>query len=335
MRVASLRTCHDALGIASTSSWGIGGPCCGAAAGCLAGLAVKSQNGPIPAAALKDDLALWRSAVLERDPRFYRQSALDAPTEAAFARALQSADHPMSRQQAFRLFAKMNPLFRDAHTLLLPWLSGEEPGDGEAQSQFPFGVVITPNERLLLRSNWREERTGSELEQGSEILSINGIVSKRILGNLLPYSHGETQKLRMHMLSVMLPEWLDAIMGWRDRFTISLAHGSGQRNLQWLKGAAWKPVESARHADMPSVEWLNEASALLRVPTFDVDEYPEAFNNAVDAAFRQIRIKNVQHLIIDVCGNTGGQSDAGAKIIQRFLDKPSAQVSRARTAEQR
>lgn len=134
----------------------------------------------------------------------------------------------------------------------------------------------------------------------------------------------------MHMLSVMMPEWLDAVMGWRDRFTIAVRDGKATRNLAWTKTAAWRPVVNPALADMPSVEWLGEDAALLKIPTFDVDEHPEAYNQAIDAAFAQIRTRGARKLVLDVRGNTGGQSDAGAQVIRYFLDKPRAQVSRAR-----
>lgn len=306
-----------------------------ATVGCavVAGYAARTGNNPdkrLAASELKSDLAVWRSAVLERHPRFHGQSALDARTEAAFVAAQEAVGNSMSREQAFVLFAKINPFFRDAHTLLLPWISGDEPGEAEARSQFPFGVDITPDARLLLRSAWHEPASGHDLAQGTEILAINGMRSRDILDRLLPHSHGETAQLRMHMLSVMWPQWLNAIMGWRDHFSIAFANNPAPAIVQWVKGAMWTSVKNGQSADMPTVEWLKGEAALLRVPTFDVDEYPQAFTEAIDAAFRQIRTRKIQHLIIDVRGNTGGQSDAGAQIIRYFLDKPAAQVSRAR-----
>ena len=46
--------------------------------------------------------------------------------------------------------------------------------------------------------------------------------------------------------------------------------------------------------------------------------------------FAAISEPGVSRLIIDVRGNTGGQSDAGARIIQSVQNPPAAQVSRAR-----
>lgn len=300
-----------------------------AAAG-VVGKPTAAAAGPIAPAALKDDLALWRLAVLQRHPRFFGQSQLDAPAEAAFRAAEAAIDQALTHRQAFGIFARLNPHFRDAHTLLLPWLSGEAPGEEEAKRQFPFGIDVTPAARLRLRSGWVEAGTGRTLAKGSQIVAINGMSSSELLTRLQPYGHGETTKLQLHMLSVMMPEWLDAVMGWRDRFTIALADGGEAQDVAWTRGADWKPVTDPALADMPSVEWLGTDAALMRIPTFDVDEYPEAYNRAVDAAFAQVRAKGVRKLVLDVRGNTGGQSDAGAQVIRHFLDQPAVQVSRAR-----
>jgi hypothetical protein len=287
-------------------------------------------SGPLPMAALKADLAVWRRAVLERHPRYYGQTMLEAPVEAAFRIAAASIDGALTREQAFPIFARINPTFRDAHTLLLPWLSGDEPGDAERASQFPFGAAIAADGQLRLRSGWRNDTSGETLAQGAEILAINGIAIPDLLARLVAYSHGETAKLRMHMLSVMLPGWLDAVMGWRDRFAITLAGAAPPMTLQWVKGARWTPFENSKAAEMPRVAWLGADAALLRVPTFDVDEDPATYNTAIDQAFAAITARGVSRLIIDVRGNTGGQSDAGARVIQYVLDRPAAQVSRAR-----
>ena len=300
----------------------------------LVGLAAEPSatpsSAPLPMAALKADLAVWRRAVLDRHPRYFGQTVLEAPVEAAFRAAAASIEGPLTRAQAFRIFGRINPTFRDAHTLLLPWLSGAEPGEVERARQFPFGADIAPDARLRLRSSWRNEKTGETLTRGTEILAINGMAIPDLVARLLAYSHGETAKLRMHMLGVMLPGWFDAVMGWRDRFAITFAGTAAPTTLQWAKGAPWVPVEDSKAAEMSRIEWLGADAAMLRVPTFDVDEDPDAYNRAIDQAFAAINARAVSRLIIDVRGNTGGQSDAGARVIQYVLDRPAAQVSRAR-----
>ena len=64
---------------------------------------------PLPMAALKADLAVWRRAVLERHPRYYGQTMLEAPVEAAFRTAAASIEGALTRAQAFRYLCADQP----------------------------------------------------------------------------------------------------------------------------------------------------------------------------------------------------------------------------------
>ena len=270
---------------------------------------------PVPAAALREDLALWRLAVLDRHPRFHGQAQLDAPLEAAFAQAKQALDAPLPLPQAFVHLSRLNPFFRDAHTLLMPWLGGREPGAAQRERLFPFGVTLMPG--------------GAPLPAGSRIVQINGQDAAALLQTLAAHSHGETAALRRHMLTLMWPLWLHAVLGWQDRFDLQLLTPDGQPLSRAVQAdGAWQPDRVP--PGLPTLQRLADGSALLRVPTFDVDDDPAAFERAVQQAFAGLRTMQATRLVIDVRGNTGGQSEAGATVIRPLIDRPVRQVSRAR-----
>ena len=309
----------------------------GGAAGLLVvggGVAALHPNAPQPFGRfdrkqLVFDLRFWRQEVLERHPRYAGLIGLEAETEAAFRNAIAACRDGTSRQDAFRLIAGLNPFFRDAHTLLLPWISGSEPSDADRQVQFPFGMDVVPGTGLLLRSTWKHAETGQILRKGMPLAHINGVSVRQMIAQLEPFSHGETPLLRSHMLSVMLPGWLDAVMGWRGKFDIGFGPPSSGIEIRWTPGKAWEPQESGPR-DLPRLRWPQPEIAMLKVPTFDVDEDPSTFEQAIEAAFAAIRARNAAGLVIDVRGNTGGQSDAGAAIIRHLLAQPVVQVSQAR-----
>jgi hypothetical protein len=275
------------------------------------------------------DLRFWRQQVLTRHPRYAGKDALEPETEAAFGNAIAACRDNTSREDAFRIIAAINPTFRDAHTLLLPWISGAEPSETEIQVQFPFGLDVVPGTGLILRSEWRNAETGQILAKGTSVESINGLSDLELIARLEQFSHGETALLRSHMLSVMLPEWLDAAMGWRGAFEIRFGPSARGSSIRWVHGDAWEPRQSGPR-DLPQLSWPEPDLAFLKVPTFDVDEDPSTFEDAIEGAFAIIRARNAAGLVIDVRGNTGGQSDAGAAIIRQFLTQPVVQVSRAR-----
>jgi hypothetical protein len=275
------------------------------------------------------DLRFWRQQVLFRHPRYAGKDVLEPEIEAAFRDAMAACRDNTSRQEAFRIIAAINPAFRDAHTLLLPWISGDEPSEADTEVQFPFDMDVVPGAGLILRSEWKHAKTGQVLVKGASVESINGVPARELVAQLEQFSHGETGLLRSHMLSVMLPGWLDAVMGWRGAFDIRFGPHAGGASVRWVHGETWKPKQSGPR-DMPQLSWPQPGLALLKVPTFDVDEDPSTFERAIEAAFATIRAHNAAGLVIDVRGNTGGQSDAGAAIIRQFLTRPVVQVSRAR-----
>jgi hypothetical protein len=190
-------------------------------------------------------------------------------------------------------------------------------------------VRLSADGRLRLRSSWRHERDGTQLAAGSSVLAINGIPAEALLQTLAASSHGETTALRRHMLTVMWSQWLQALLGWSGRFQLKLGLAGGT-DIELLLDEAdrWHPVQSP--PELPTLQPLAAGAAWLRVPTFDVDDNPSAFSRAVEAAFTQLRRDDVDHLIVDVRGNTGGQSDAGAEIVRRFISRPVQPVARAR-----
>lgn len=278
---------------------------------------------------LTQDLQFWYRQVLSRHPRYHGQDRLEPAVETAFRDAIASCRDGTPRRAAFRLIAGLNPTFRDAHTLILPWISGQEPTPAEARVQFPFGVNVVPGGGLVLRTAWRHADTGQSLAAGTPITAINWMPSSDLISQLQRFSHGETEQLRTHMLSVMMPAWLNAALGWQGVFEVELVSSGDTTRILWTPEERWLAQDAAPR-DLPQLSWPQPDLALLKVPTFDVDEDPSTFERAIEASFAAIRARRAAGLVIDVRGNTGGQSDAGAAIIRQLLDRPVVQVSRAR-----
>jgi hypothetical protein len=288
----------------------------------------RAEDATIPVQHLRDDLLALRLGVLQRHPRYHGRAALEPALEAAFGQVHAGLTRPLPRATAWRHFARLNPQYRDAHTLLMPWPEGESP---EATTPlFPFGVDLASDGQLHLRSQWRHSVDGLELPARAVVRAINGVSASAILAQLEPFSHGETAALRRHMLTLMFPHWLHAVLGWRERFQLELGVDAGSKPMEVRLSPAdrWTPVRPP--ATTPTWRVLGADTGVLRVPTFDVDENPAAFAAAVSEAFRGLREHRLTRLVIDVRGNTGGQSEAGAQLLRHLIDRPVQQVSRAR-----
>lgn len=292
---------------------------------------VASASAPVVGAfspaQLREDLVFLRDAVARRHPRFH-QAPLSTELLDYFAEIEAELHTPMTRSEAYRHFARLNPAFRDAHTLLMPTFGDSD--DSSAPKLFPFGLRLDPTGSLRLRAAWVRQGDGARLAAGTRIESINGVASAELLQALAAYGHGETSALQLHMLTVMFPHWLSAVRGWVDEFELGFIANGALQTLRVMRDDVWSPESAAASSLLPSLCMLDEGIALLRLPTFDVDEAVEAYQSAIDAAFAQMKTARADALIIDVRGNTGGQSDAGAYVIRYLIDAPVNQVSRAR-----
>lgn len=275
---------------------------------------------------LRADLAVLRDAVLRRHPR-HHAVAPDVELVAAFETAQQALATPMTRAEAFRVLARVNPAYRDAHTVLMPTFATEA---AQGAAQFPIAVRLGPTGELRVRGTWASALRREQLADGTRIVSINGENVDALLEDLAQYGHGETAALRRHLLTLMFGDWLAAVREWRGEFVLAVESGGSARNVTIGAADDWQALQPDAARDLPRLEDLGAGVALLRLPTFDVDDDPAGFRAAVDRAFAALRRTRAAGLIVDVRGNTGGQSDAGAHVIRYLANRPVNQVSRAR-----
>lgn len=274
-------------------------------------------------AEVASDATSLRDAVIQRHPKFYNRQK-DLVIDASLSRIVRDLPSRMTRKEAFRAIARMNPSFRDAHTFLSPIPEEEQLGQ-----KFPLSVGLNNRGELLVKGDWVSKDGRDRIGSGAVLRLINGQRVSELLKELEHYGHGETEELRRHMLTVLFAHWLSAAKGWGNRFEIELQEGLSVRSVS-IDGNMWKSDEAGGVSDAPTLSNLGGRKWLLRLPTFDIDDDPDGYVDAVARAFSTLRKGRATDLIIDVRGNTGGQSDAGAQVIRYLAQNPINQVSRAR-----
>ncbi|WP_102531852.1 S41 family peptidase [Shewanella sp. 10N.286.52.B9] len=272
--------------------------------------------------ALQEDLAYLQTQMAARHPVYHELTDEKAINE-KFATMSSKIKNEMSRGEYFRLIGTINPYFRDGHSLLFPLLAEGTYAEDKKQNLFPFGV-FTQNHSLYINKVYKNKSTGALIEKGTKVVSINGVAGETILKQLAEYGHGETANLRMHMSTLLFHYWLNAIYEWRGNFKLVLEHDNKQETMMLSSHGNWESEQNKL-----SDNWLKiiaNQNAYLKLGTFDVDE-ESGFEDFVEDAFAKIKEMKVAKLIIDVRGNTGGQSDAGAEVISYLTDKKLNQAS--------
>ena len=229
-------------------------------------------------------------------------------------------DTPMTRDQAWRLMATLNPVYADAHMALTP-------PDAGAQSEallaagggfFPYEVVVDPQGGLAIRA---ELGGAASPLAGARIEQINGVPARRLVAELLERCHGDTATFRADLLSTRWPFLYWKMYGDVAAFDVLTADG---RRLRAAAGAKLPAYLSGR-AEFDRqfrFELLPGDAALLTVSTFYWPDKKQ-FTDFTERAFTQLRDARVKTLLIDVRANGGGNDDMWMDGILRYIaDKP-------------
>ncbi|MTI20793.1 hypothetical protein E1176_07160 [Fulvivirga sp. RKSG066] len=273
---------------------------------------------------LAEDLEFLKTQMAERHPVFHELTDSDSIV-AKFESINSNLKSDMSRQDFFKLIGKFNPYFKDGHSFIFPLLAEGYYHEENGQYLYPFGVYVN-DQSIYINKTYKHKSNSITIEKGTRVVSINGVAGETILKELAEYGHGETATLRMHMSTLLFHYWLHAIYGWQGNFELVLEH-----NDQLTTITAFNPENWESKQNKLGDNWLDimpNQIAYLRLGSFDVDE-EAGFEEFVENAFAQIQQQKISKLIIDVRGNTGGQTDAGAVVIKYLTNKELNQASTA------
>lgn len=225
-------------------------------------------------------------------------------------------NHPMTQDEAWRTFAKLNPILADGHFLVAypSWRALIREHLKQGGTLFPYEVYIDPQDHVFIRAQLGGEATALV---GTEIETINGLSARTIALNMLTFVHSDTVKMRTDLLSQRW--WLfywkiygepgEFHLGLRDHPTTTVAAG---HTLPLIL-----QIEDSFERDF-HFELLPDHAALLTINEFGWEDKQRYFDFTHDA-FAKMRAVNVSTLIIDVRYNGGGDDDMWMKGILAYI----------------
>jgi Peptidase family S41 len=274
--------------------------------------------------ALQTDVDYLLETLEKRHVNFYQRANKDS-INFIKNRIKSDLTNEMDRKSFYKKIALLNPYFNDAHCLVFPLIDEANRAVSRGSKLFPFHVVLNEQGYLYPERSYQRVADQVLIEKTMRIEYINGIPAEEVIRTIEQYSHGETSRLRKHMTTLLFSDWLYTLYGWKDDFDLSLNEGKVSIVLKAVD--EWKSME-INAVQYNRLERIGDV-AYLRLNSFDVDEHLEAYEHFIDDAFATIKKDQIKKLIIDVRGNTGGQSDAGAYVLQYLTSKPLNQVSKA------
>lgn len=218
--------------------------------------------------------------------------------------------------------------------------------DGHARLEWDSTTTATLNEATLLPLRFaiegeklvialNQSPSDTTLRPGTEIVRINGRAAATLIRDLLPKVSGdgfiETGKRARLARDFAQMFWLHV----EPATTYRVSARDGARVMTTdIAGVALRdrrqdnPVNATLTAQMTRLdgprgnvvlEYVDDGRvALLRVRAFD----GQAFLPTLDSAFRAVRDRGTQAMILDLRGNGGGVDQFGAGLVSYFLDKP-------------
>jgi hypothetical protein len=237
---------------------------------------------------------------------------------------------PLSRDQAWRVLATLNPVFADGHMFVVypDWKALTRAHLEAGGTLFPYEVQVTPDGGIAIRA---ELDGGASALAGTRIEQINGVPAARVAQELLARIGGETAELRANLLSRRMWFYYWRMFGAPRQFDLVLAKPEGSASMR-LAGSG--KVPASLDMDGPEgfrktfqFELLPGNAALLTIKQFQWPDQ-QAFNDFTRDAFTTIRDAKVRTLIIDVRENTGGNDDMWkAGLLPYIADKPFRNAS--------
>lgn len=263
---------------------------------------------------LQDDLSALESAIERTHPDIGH--SVDAATLARAIGAVRARlDHPMTRDEAWTVFAALNPVLADGH------LSITFPGGSVAELQrhlkgggllFPYNVHVDERGELFIRSKLNGDATPLA---GARIEMLDGVPAGEVAAKLLAHTNGDTPTFRAALLSDRFPFWYWKFFGERRTHRLKVAgkeivaEGSGDMPFAYSE----KSFEQLFRLDLPG-----GSAAVLTIGEFYWRDKP-AFYEFTRGAFTRIRDAGVRTLIIDIRANGGGDDDMWIEGVMPYI----------------
>lgn len=209
----------------------------------------------------------------------------------------------------------------DGHTLLR---YSYEIDAEDARPRFPPFTLENKDGRLVI-----SPASGGQYA-GAELVAINGTPFKEFIRPIMERISGETFKFKAHLFELKQWFWWDfsGLLAGLGSFEAELRYPDGKVTTARFGTAGPQGIPLGRTRKQGSgaslslyhknkIGWLNYASF----------EFSEAQKNELTGIFKKLNAEGIRDLVIDLRGNTGGNSGMGDFIFSRISRAGVVQTS--------
>ncbi len=283
------------------------------------------------------DIRYYQAQLDRKHPNAYLYTS-KKDLDAFFDSLIQSIRAPMTETAFFDLFSLANSRIRDGHTHIFP---------SEAAMDYHFAH----SKFLPLKIKWVDGKMyaiqvysdNPALKPGAEIVGINGIPAADIHHHLMERQirDGYNTTYPAWILNSWFAQYYSFHYGHPDEFLIrfNTAHGVDSVRLPALLQDSIAMYRRTRYKERTSPDYKGQGitlhlepgtkTAVLSIRDFHKDvlrkKYGQHFRQAIRNCFQTIENESVEHLILDLRDNQGGDAD-GAFLLSYLIDRPFRNV---------
>lgn len=284
--------------------------------------------------ALQKDFQTWRKRLESHHPMLYYYRSKE-DVDQMLDETAAAIDQPMTELDFFRLLTPLLPLLQDGHNSMIPSEATVE-SFRQDSSLLPFDCMALEGSVYLIRNL----SVDSTIQEGAHILSINGVNSDSILRVFLQNlpMEGVNNQLAMSSINENFRFYYHLYFGFSSSYRMRylfknqigelLVAGQPLDTIRSIRSNRYGIHDAAKAIELNVIDSLN--TAVLRISTFGKQDLRRTYHQRFNAEIRQImadlRLAGVQHLIIDVRDNSGGNPDYVNTLLKYLMLEPFEQA---------
>ena len=287
---------------------------------------------------LREDYSFLRKVLEEKHPSLYWYTPKDS-MDYYFDEGYKAiADSMTELQFGWKIIAPLTTTIHCGHTSFSMSKGWNKFIKNKRIPSFPLYMKMWGDTMVVVNNL---NRNDSVIKRGTVITSINGMKTRDLTSNMFDYmvEDGYSDNVNYIRLSTSFPYFHRNIFGLYKTYNVGYLDSTGKENKIMLPYFTPK-IDSLkkRRKEVPGIKEkkltrreklenirslvIDTSSALMTINTFSKAHLHHFFRSS----FRRIAKENVQHLVIDIRANGGGDIDNYVRLT-KYLRKTSFKVA--------
>lgn len=221
---------------------------------------------------------------------------------------------------AWQSLALLNPILNDGHMGVRYPANAYNEYISSGGATFNLAVTLTDENDLRLDQGFED------LKSGTQIHSINGISTEKIVEDLLARMHGDSPELRRELISRRFKIYFWSMYGNFESYQFTAGPFDNTKRYTLSPDS-----ERVTLIEEPKFQFsiVNSDTALLKINTFEKELQTE-FGVFIKDSFSKLSELRINNLFIDLRDNGGGAHDLSDILLNYITDKKVSSISKVK-----